>query len=53
MIIDYNGVRAAVHYDLIIWRLTIELDGEIVIERGNLKFSACARKVMSPALIAA
>jgi hypothetical protein len=39
MIIDYNGACAAVHYDLVIWRPMIELDGEIVTERGNLKFS--------------
>jgi len=33
-------VKAAVHYDLVLWRPTIELDGEAVIEEGELKFSA-------------
>lgn len=31
-------LKASVHYDLVMWGPTLELDGEIVIERGNLKF---------------
>jgi 2,5-dihydroxypyridine 5,6-dioxygenase len=31
-------LKAAVHYDLVMWGPTLELDGEVVIERGNLKF---------------
>lgn len=29
-------VKAAIHYDLIMWEPTIELDGKIVLERGSL-----------------
>ncbi|MDH5792462.1 MAG: leucyl aminopeptidase, partial [Candidatus Bathyarchaeota archaeon] len=32
-------VKAAVHYDLVLWRPTIELDGEAVIEKGELMFA--------------
>jgi leucyl aminopeptidase (aminopeptidase T) len=32
-------VKAAVHYDLVLWRPTIELDGKIVMENGNIRFS--------------
>jgi leucyl aminopeptidase (aminopeptidase T) len=32
-------LKAAVHYDLVLWKPTIELDGKIVIEEGKLKFS--------------
>jgi leucyl aminopeptidase (aminopeptidase T) len=32
-------LKAAIHYDLILWNPTIELDGKNVIERGKLKFS--------------
>ncbi len=31
-------VKAAVHYDLVIWRPTIELDGQRVAEEGKIKF---------------
>ncbi|MCW4036606.1 MAG: leucyl aminopeptidase [Candidatus Bathyarchaeota archaeon] len=31
-------VKAAVHYDLVIWRPTIELDGQRVTEEGKIKF---------------
>jgi len=29
-------VKAAIHYDLIMWEPTIELDGRVVLERGRL-----------------
>lgn len=32
-------LKAAVHYDLVLWMPTIELDGKIVIEEGEIKFS--------------
>jgi len=31
-------VKAAVHYDLVIWKPTIYLDGKVVIESGEIKF---------------
>lgn len=34
-----GAVKAAVHYDLVVWRPTVELDGEAVIEEGEIKFS--------------
>jgi 2,5-dihydroxypyridine 5,6-dioxygenase len=34
-----GAVKAAVHYDLVLWRPTIELDGEAVIEKGELMFA--------------
>jgi 2,5-dihydroxypyridine 5,6-dioxygenase len=30
-----GNVKAAIHYDLIMWEPTIELDGKIVLERGT------------------
>jgi leucyl aminopeptidase (aminopeptidase T) len=33
-----GNIKAPIHYDLVIWNPTIELDGEIVIEKGELKF---------------
>jgi len=32
-----GNVKAAVHYDLVIWRPTIELDGKTVMDNGDLK----------------
>lgn len=32
-------LKAAVHYDLVLWKPTIELDGKIVMEKGEIKFS--------------
>ncbi len=32
-------VKAAIHYDLIIWKPTIELDGRTVVEKGETKFN--------------
>lgn len=32
-------LKAAVHYDLVLWKPTIELDGKIVIEEGKIKFT--------------
>lgn len=32
-----GNTKAAIHYDLIIWEPTIELDGKIILERGNLR----------------
>ncbi|MCW3992019.1 MAG: leucyl aminopeptidase [Candidatus Bathyarchaeota archaeon] len=34
-----GAVKAAVHYDLVLWRPTIELDGEAVLEEGAIRFS--------------
>jgi leucyl aminopeptidase (aminopeptidase T) len=31
-------VRAAVHYDLVLWRPTLALDGVEVISEGELRF---------------
>jgi leucyl aminopeptidase (aminopeptidase T) len=30
-------VKAAIHYDLIMWQPTIDLDGRIVLEKGVVK----------------
>ncbi len=30
-----GNTKAAIHYDMIMWEPTIELDGRIVLERGN------------------
>jgi leucyl aminopeptidase (aminopeptidase T) len=30
-----GNVKAAIHYDLIMWEPTIEVDGKIVLEKGN------------------
>jgi leucyl aminopeptidase (aminopeptidase T) len=32
-------VKAAVHYDLVLWKPTIELDGMIVMENGEIRYS--------------
>jgi len=32
-----GNVKAAIHYDLIMWEPTIELDGKTVLEGGNLR----------------
>ena len=32
-------LKAAVHYDLVLWKPTIGLDGKMVIENGEIKFS--------------
>ena len=32
-------LKAAVHYDLVLWKPTIKLDGKTVIEKGEIKFS--------------
>jgi len=32
-------LKAAVHYDLVLWKPTIELDGKKVMEKGEIKFS--------------
>lgn len=31
-------LKAAIHYDLVVWRPTLKLDGETVIEGGEMKF---------------
>ena len=33
------NVKAAIHYDLVLWRPTIELDGKTVIDNGVLRYS--------------
>ncbi len=30
-------VKAAIHYDLVMWEPTVELDGRVVLERGGLR----------------
>jgi 2,5-dihydroxypyridine 5,6-dioxygenase len=30
-------IKAAIHYDLLMWKATIELDGKVILERGELK----------------
>ena len=32
-----GNVKASIHYDLIMWEPTVELDGRIVLERGSLR----------------
>jgi len=32
-----GNIKAATHYDLLMWGATIELDGKVILERGNLK----------------
>ena len=34
-----GNVKAAIHYDLVLWRPTIELDGKTVIENGIPRYS--------------
>lgn len=34
-----GNLKAAVHYDLVLWNPTIELDNKIVMEEGKIKFS--------------
>lgn len=31
-----GSIKAATHYDLLMWGATIELDGKKVLDRGNL-----------------
>ncbi len=33
-----GNIIAAIHYDLLLWRPTLQLDGQIVIDEGNLRF---------------
>jgi leucyl aminopeptidase (aminopeptidase T) len=32
-----GNIKAAVHYDLLMWNATIELDGKAILEKGDLK----------------
>ncbi len=32
-----GNIKAATHYDLLMWGATIELDGKVILDRGNLK----------------
>jgi 2,5-dihydroxypyridine 5,6-dioxygenase len=32
-----GNIKAAVHYDLLMWKATLELDGEVILEKGELK----------------
>ena len=32
-----GNVKAAIHYDLLMWKATLELDGKVILEVGNLK----------------
>ncbi|MDH4266619.1 MAG: leucyl aminopeptidase, partial [Deltaproteobacteria bacterium] len=32
-----GNVKAAIHYDLIMWQPTIELDGRVVLEKGEVR----------------
>lgn len=33
-----GNIKAAIHYDLLMWGAAIELDGKAILERGDLKF---------------
>ncbi len=30
-------IKAAIHYDLLMWKATLELDGMVILEDGELK----------------
>ncbi len=32
-----GNVKAAIHYDLLMWEATIELDGKVVLEKGQVR----------------
>ena len=32
-----GNIKSAIHYDLLMWGATIELDGKAILERGDLK----------------
>lgn len=32
-----GNVKAAIHYDLLMWQATIELDGKVVLEKGQVR----------------
>jgi leucyl aminopeptidase (aminopeptidase T) len=32
-----GNIKAAIHYDLLMWKATIELDGKVILEKGDLK----------------
>jgi leucyl aminopeptidase (aminopeptidase T) len=32
-----GNVKAAIHYDLLMWEATIDLDGDIVLEKGEVR----------------
>jgi leucyl aminopeptidase (aminopeptidase T) len=32
-----GNIKAAIHYDLLMWRATLELDGKVILEGGHLK----------------
>jgi 2,5-dihydroxypyridine 5,6-dioxygenase len=32
-----GNVKAAIHYDLLMWKATLELDGKVILEKGELK----------------
>jgi leucyl aminopeptidase (aminopeptidase T) len=32
-----GNIKAAIHYDLLMWGATIELDGRVILEKGDLK----------------
>lgn len=32
-----GNIQAALHYDLLMWKATLELDGEVILEKGKLK----------------
>jgi 2,5-dihydroxypyridine 5,6-dioxygenase len=32
-----GNIKAAVHYDLLMWKATLELDGKVILEKGELK----------------
>jgi leucyl aminopeptidase (aminopeptidase T) len=35
--ITFDGkIKTPIHYDLLMWDYTLELDGKVVIERGDL-----------------
>jgi hypothetical protein len=32
-----GNVKAAIHYDLLMWEATIELDGNVILEKGEVR----------------
>ena len=34
-----GNLKAAIHYDLVLWQPTIKLDGKILLKNGDLKLS--------------
>ena len=39
-----GNIKAAIHYDLLMWTATIELDGKVILEKGDLKYKFQSRE---------